>query len=74
MATTKRMVPKLGSIDELLRLSDQSFKDTETPSALEGESNRFPLPKSDFLKTIRFAYMRAKGSQIWQTAFKITAY
>lgn len=50
MATSKRMVPKLGSIDELLRLSDQSFRDPETPSPPEGGIHSIPITKIRFFK------------------------
>lgn len=50
MATSKRMVPKLGSIDELLRLSDQSFRDTDIPSSPEGGIQSIPITKIRFFK------------------------
>lgn len=50
MATNKRMVPKLGSIDELLRLSDQSFKDAAPPASPEGGVSSIPIAKIRFYK------------------------
>ncbi|MDF2923881.1 MAG: chromosome partitioning protein ParB [Paenibacillaceae bacterium] len=51
MATPKqRMVPKLGSIDELLKLSEQSFKEPEAVEAAKGGIQSIPICKIRFFQ------------------------
>lgn len=51
MATPKqRMVPKLGSIDELLRLSEQSFKEPEAAEVARGGIQSIPICKIRFFQ------------------------
>lgn len=50
MATSKRMVPKLGSIDELLLLSEQSFKEPEVPLQQQGGVQSIPICKVRMFK------------------------
>ncbi|AIQ13795.1 ParB N-terminal domain-containing protein [Paenibacillus durus] len=50
MATTKRMVPKLGSIDELLKLSEQSFKEPDAMEPAKGGIQSIPICKIRFFQ------------------------
>jgi len=51
MATPKqRMVPKLGSIDELLKLSEQSYKEPEVAEAAKGGILSIPICKIRFFQ------------------------
>ncbi|RAU95350.1 chromosome partitioning protein ParB [Paenibacillus sp. YN15] len=46
----QRMAPELGSIDELLKLSEQSFKEPEGTEAAKGAIQSIPICKIKFFK------------------------
>lgn len=68
-----RITPKLGSIDELLKLSEKTPHESESPSS-KGIIQSIPIYKIRFLKTIPSIYMKVSDWPIWLTAFQLTAY